>query len=422
MKHSDMQTKYRIKRLPSEYRWVILLLLFVTIMIAFMGRLSTSVALGAIGDELVWSQADTGFLGGILMGIFLVSYGFSNIVLSPNIDRHGSKVVLFCSMVGCSLAVFLGGYYGHIYSLFLASRLLLGLTQGILFPLSAKVIAGWYGVRDRGRANAIFMLGAPIGIALAPILMGPIIHAYSWQFSFYVLALIGFLLAVPILFFVEDAPYDKNTLTITRNRDIDIKKAFKKLLADPEFRLIVVGFTTVNTMYWGTTLWLPTYLEETTGISLGDQPYMAAIPYIGCIAGLLVGAWISNVTGKPSRVIVFSFLTTSMMVAIMAFSPLSGVWMAVLMLTLVFFFAQLTPTLFFTKLQNSIDTRELGSATGLMNGIANTVGVMGPVSVGVVVALSGSYRIGILCISAIALIGLVGYKRMLRICNQACES
>ncbi len=386
-------------------------------MIAFMGRLSTSVALRAIGDDLVWSQADTGFLGGILMGIFLVSYGFSNIILSPNIDRYGSKIVLFCSMVGCSFAVFLGGYFGHIYSLFLASRLLLGLTQGILFPLSAKVIAGWYGTQDRGKANAIFMLGAPIGVALSPILMGPIIHAYSWQYSFYAVALIGFILAIPILFFIEDVPFDKNISRIPRNRDIDIKKAFKTLLADPEFRLIVVGFTTVNTVYWGTTLWLPTYLEETTGISLGNMPYVAAIPYIGCIFGLLIGTWISNVRGNPSQVITFSLFTTSIMVVILAFSPISGIWMAVFMLTLVFFFGQLSPPLFFTKLQNTVDTKELGSATGLMNGIANTVGVLGPVSVGVVVALTGSYEIGIFCISAIALIGLFGYRWMLGICR-----
>ncbi len=412
-----MDHKFKIKGLSSEYRWVILLLLFATILIAFMGRLSTSVALRAIGDDLVWSQADTGFLGGVLMGIFLVSYGFSNIVLSPNIDRYGSKIVLLCSMVGCSLAVFLGGYFGHVYSLFLASRLLLGLTQGILFPLSAKVIAGWYGVQDRGKANAIFMLGAPIGVALAPILMSPIIYSYDWQLSFYVVALIGFILAIPILLFIDDIPYDKNKPRAPRNKDIDIKKAFKKLLADPEFRLVVVGFTTVNTVYWGMTLWLPTYLEETTGISLGNMPYVAAIPYIGCILGLLIGTWISNARGNPSQVIMFSLLSTSIMVVILAFSPISGVWMAVFMLSLVFFFGQLSPPLFFTKLQNTIDTKELGSATGLMNGIANTVGVLGPVSVGVVVALSGSYEIGILCISAIALMGLLGYKRMLNVCR-----
>lgn len=416
-----MRQAFNTPALSSKYRWVILLLLFITVMIAFMGRLSTSVALGAIGDDLVWSQADTGFLGGILMGIFLVSYGFSNIVLSPNIDRYGSKIMLFGSMVGCSLAVFLGGYYGHIYSLFLASRLLLGVAQGILFPLAAKVIAGWYPIEDRGRANAIFMIGAPVGVALAPILMGPLIHAFSWNFSFYVVAAMGFVLAVPIFLFIEDTPVERDGGPASRNRDIDIKEAFTRLMADPEFRLIVVGFTTVNTVYWGTTLWLPTYLEQTTGISLGDTPYMAAIPYLGCILGLVTGSWASHKTGKPSNVIMFSLLTTSIMVVILAFSPVSGVWMAVLLLTLVFFFGQLSPPLFFTKLQNTIDTKELGSATGLMNGIANTVGVMGPVSVGVVVALSGSYEIGILAISVIALIGLLGYRKMWAICNeQSC--
>lgn len=400
--------------LSSQHRWVILLLLFMTIMIAFIGRLSTSVALDAIGDDLVWSRAQTGFLGGVLMGIFLVSYGFSNVVFSPNIDKYGSKVVLTFSMAGCSFAVFLGAFYGHIYSLFLASRLLLGLAQGVLFPLATKVIAGWYTSEQRGRANSIFMVGAPIGVALAPIIMGPIIHIISWQMSFYLVAAMGFVLVVPIVLFIKDRPYNKDERPVKKDKkDIDLKKAFKELLADGDFRLIVVGFTTVNTVWWGTSLWVPTYLEQTTGVNISEMAYLAAIPYLGAIFGLLTGTKISEVKGNPNQVIMFSLFMTAVMIGILTFSPIPGIVMAIFLLSLVFFFGQLSPPLFFTKLQNTIDGEELGSATGLMNGIANTVGVLGPVTVGVVVALSGSYDIGILSIAAVSLIGLFSFKSLL---------
>ncbi|MFW6040675.1 MAG: MFS transporter, partial [Thermoplasmatota archaeon] len=171
--------------LSSKYRWIILTLLFFTILVAFMGRLSTSVALDEIGGELVWSRAEQGFLGGVLMGIFMIPYGFSNIFFSPKIDKHGSKIILFGSMTGCSFAVFLGAFFGHNYGLFLLSRMLLGLSQGVMFPLATKVIAGWFRVKERGRANSMFMVGAPIGIAMSPIIMGPIINSFGWQSSFY---------------------------------------------------------------------------------------------------------------------------------------------------------------------------------------------------------------------------------------------
>ena len=400
-------------RLSCRHRWVILLILFTTILIAFIGRLTTSVALNEIGDELVWSAAEKGFLGGVLMGIFLISYGFSNVFLSPNIDKYGTKIVLVTSMVGCSFAVFIGAYFGHIYSLFLVSRLILGLTQGVMFPVAAKVIAGWYKKEKRSRANSIFMIGAPVGVAIAPILMGPIIHLYNWQYSFYVVAIIGFILAVPILLFIDDSPSDIDGGR-TSNKDIDIKSAFKELLRDTDFRQVIVGFTTVTSFWWGITLWAPTYLEQVYDFQISEMAYVAAIPYAGAIFGLLIGSYVSDVKGNPNKIIMFSLFTTGIMIMILTLSQISNPGTAITLLFLIFLLGQLAPPLFFTKLQNSISRDELGSATGLMNGIANTFGIIGPVGVGSVVALTGSYDLGLLTLTVIVFTGLVGFFYTIR--------
>jgi len=400
--------------LTSKYKWLILALLFFTILVAFMGRLSTSVALEEVGEELEWSRAEQGFLGGVLMGIFLVPYGFSNIFFSPNIDKNGSKVILIGSMTGCSIAVFLGAFFGHNYILFLLSRLLLGLSQGVMYPIATKVIAGWFSRRTRGRANSIFMVGAPLGIVISPILMGPIIHSMGWRYSFYLIALFGFLLLIPIFLFIADTPSEEG---INKNRntsnDIDMLEAFKRLLKDRDFQQITVGFTAVNTVFWGTSLWIPSYLEQTTGLNLGDNAYLAAIPYLGSIFGMLIGSWVSDLRGNTDGIIMFSLLTSGLMIIILSFSPIEGAEMAIFLLFLVFLTGQLAPPLFFTKLQNSIEGKELGSATGLMNGIANTFGVLGPVSVGVVIALTGAYTHGLIVLSVIAFAGLVGFERLL---------
>ncbi len=400
--------------LPSKYKWLILALLFLTILIAFMGRLSTSVALEEIGEELVWSRAEQGFLGGVLMGIFLVPYGFSNIFFSPNIDKYGPKIILVGSMTGCSIAVFLGAFFGHNYVLFLLSRLLLGLSQGVMYPIATKVIAGWFSRGTRGRANSIFMVGAPLGIVISPILMGPIIHILGWRYSFYLIALFGFLLIIPIFLFIEDAPSEER---VNENRntgnDVEMLKAFKRLLKDRDFQQITVGFTAVNTVFWGTSLWIPSYLEQTTGLTLGDNAYLAAIPYLGSILGMLIGSWVSDLKGNTDSIIMFSLLTSGLMIIILSFAPVQGAGMAIFLLFLVFLTGQLAPPLFFTKLQNSIEGKQLGSATGLMNGIANTFGVMGPVSVGIVIALTGAYTHGLIVLSVVAFAGLVSFERLL---------
>ncbi|MBS3781373.1 MAG: MFS transporter [Candidatus Thermoplasmatota archaeon] len=398
--------------LPSKYKWLILSLLFLTILVAFMGRLSTSVALEEIGEELVWSRAEQGFLGGVLMGIFLIPYGFSNIFFSPNIDKYGPKMILVGSMTGCSVAVFLGAFFGDNYILFLLSRVLLGLSQGVMFPIATKVIAGWFSKKTRGRANSIFMIGAPVGISISPILMGPIIHSMGWRYSFYLIALFGFLLVIPIFLFITDNPSERRT-NQNRKKNNDMLEAFKRLFKDRDFQQITVGFTAVNTVFWGTSLWIPSYLEHTTGLNLGNNAYLAAIPYLGSILGMLIGSWVSDVKGNTDGIIMFSLLTSGLMIIILTFSPVEGAMMAIFLLFLVFLTGQLAPPLFFTKLQNSIRGDELGSATGLMNGIANTFGVVGPVSVGIVIALTGAYTHGLIALSVIAFAGLVGFERLL---------
>jgi len=398
--------------LSRKYRGIILLLLFLTVLMAFIGRLTTSVALQEIGEGLVWSDAEQGYLGGLLMGIFLVSYGFSNVFLSPNIDKYGSKAVLTASMAGCSFSVFLGAFFGHVYSLFLISRLILGLAQGVMFPVASKIIGGWYTREKRGRANSIFMIGGPIGVAVSPILMGPVINAFSWEASFYLVAALGFLLTIPILLFVDDGPSDLTEKN--KNAGVDMKKIFKELLFRKDFRLTVVGFTAVTSVWWGITLWIPTYFEEVHGIMMGDMAYIAAIPYVGAIFGLYIGAWLSDRTGKPNQIIMFSLLTAGILIAVLTFFPLGGLETAIFLLFLVFLFGQLTPPLFFTKIQNMISGEELGSATGLMNGIANFVGILGPLAVGIVIGFTGSYELGLLSLSIIAFIGLVSFYVMQR--------
>lgn len=400
--------------LSSNYKWLILALLFLTILVAFMGRQTTSVALEEIGEELVWSKGEQGFLGGVLMGIFLIPYGFSNIFFSPNIDKYGPKLILVVSMTGCSAAVFLGAFFGDDYTIFLLSRMLLGLSQGVMYPIATKVIAGWFKKGSRGRANSIFMVGSPLGIALAPIIMSPIILSMGWQYSFYVVALFGFLLVIPIFLFIRDTPSEvRKNKSRNTNDDLDMLKAFKRLLKDRDFQQVTVGFTAVNTVFWGTTLWAPSYLEHTTVLNLGDNPYLTAIPYVGAILGMLIGSWISDVKGNTNRIIMFSLLTSGLMIIVLTFSPVEGAMPAVFLLFLVFLTGQLAPPLFFTKLQNQIHGDELGSATGLMNGIANSFGVMGPVSVGVVIALTGAYTYGLIVLSVIAFLGLIGFRRLL---------
>lgn len=395
--------------LSRKYKTFILLLLFLSIVMGYIGRMSTSVALDNIASDMGWSSSQQGSLGGILLGIFLVSYGFSNIFFSPNIDKYGTKVSLTASISGWSIAIFLGAYFGGNYWIILISRLLLGLSQGVLFPVANKVTAGWFKESKRGRANSIFMSGGPVGVAIAPILMSPLIVFQSWEFSFYIVALMGFVLSIPIILFVRDTPKGSISFDKFQSKNLGIRKALIELARDRDFQVVLIGFTAVTTVWWGISLWIPTYLIEVHSLNISEMSYRAAIPYMGAVIGMIVGSWISDTKGHTKKIIMFSLFMSALTIGFLTIFPIPNVNIAIVILFFVFLFGQMAPPLFFTMLQDKVSGKTLGSATGLMNGIGNGVGVLGPVTVGGVVALTNSYNMGLLSLSLIAIFGLITF-------------
>ncbi|MCD6139899.1 MAG: MFS transporter [Thermococcus sp.] len=168
--------------------------------------MSVSVALKSISQSFNWTTSEEGSLGGILLGIFLVSYGISNIFLSPFIDKIGAKKVLSISILSWSLTLVLASIFGHLYPMLLLSRVLLGLSQGVLFPVANKITASWFSESKRALATTAFLSGGPIGSLLTPLIVVPIIVKSSWQVSFYFISILGIALIPFVVYFIKDNP------------------------------------------------------------------------------------------------------------------------------------------------------------------------------------------------------------------------
>ena len=392
-------------QLSKRYRWFISAILVTVVTVSYLARMSVSVALPMISGEMQWTSAQEGSLGGILMGIFLIGYGFSNVFFGRYVDRFGPRSLLVVSMVTWSAALALGALLGHIYWIFLLSRLLLGLAQGVLFPIASKVTGQWFSPRERGRANSIYMAGGPLGVMLAPLIMRPIIIDSTWEMSFYMIAILGFALLIPVILFMSSSPRGTDTSQDVNSGEGPDDESLISLLKDKEFQIIMAGFIAMASLWWGITFWIPTYLVETQGLDLGEMTFWSSFVYMGAVASLILGSWISDVTGKRKLIIITSLLSTSFMIVLFTNIDFGSRMITMIALFLVFFTGQLAPPLFFTLLQSKVHQKFLGTATGAMNGIGNGVSVIGPILVGFVIYLTGSYDLGL---SSLALIGILG--------------
>jgi nitrate/nitrite transporter NarK len=78
-----------------------------------------------------------------------------------------------------------------------------------------------------------------------------------------------------------------------------------------------------------------------------------------------------------------------------------------MVLAILFFFIALFPPNAFTLLQGIAPPELMGSATGLMNGIAVGMGVFGPIVLGMAVAATGSYNAGFIIMALMQVLSAV---------------
>jgi sugar phosphate permease len=166
---------------------------------------------------------------------------------------------------------------------------------------------------------------------------------------------------------------------------------------------ITLSFLAINLAWWGLSLWLPTYFIVAKGFSVEELVWGASLPYIGGLCGMYAGSWISDRTGKRVET-AFSFAMIDAIFLLLLIVTFPHDLVIFVTGAIFFFLGVMAPTSF-TLLQSIAPPRLIGSATGIMNGIANGGAVFGPILLGLAVALTSSYDIGLIIMAVFQIIG-----------------
>ncbi|OPY33239.1 MAG: sn-glycerol-3-phosphate transporter [Methanomassiliicoccales archaeon PtaU1.Bin124] len=372
-------------------------LLFLSTLVGYISRSTISVALPFISSDYGWTPEQQGFWGGILLGIFLVGYGISNVLLSPLIDRYGPRMVLIASMVIWSVITFFTGVLGLIFGAFIILRLLLGLSQGVLFPSASKIARVQFEPRMRSRVNGFYMSSMFVSNLLIGLLMLPLIQATSWQFVLYVAAGLGLLLAGIIFMRLKENIQLELRPKGLREAYTNILAGLRETSRTKGFWLVTAADTSMNLAWWGLSLWLPTFLIESKGFPVDDLIWALPLIYVGGFLGIFVGSWLSDRLGRRSDIT--AIFSANGAVALLICLVASSEVQVVAACFVTFFCISLLPANAYTLLQGIIPERLTGSSTGLLNGISNGLGVLGPMIIGFSVALTAGWEAGIVFIA-----------------------
>ncbi|MEM0936804.1 MAG: MFS transporter [Pseudomonadota bacterium] len=351
-----------------------------------------------VGNELDIGNARMG----LILGAWPLAYIAAAIPCGILLDRFGVRRMLFAAAVIMAISGLARSFADTPTQMFLAVALF-GFGGPLISIGAPKVIARLFQGADRGMAMGIYITGPYSGGILALALTNSVAMPLAGEDWRVVMLLYSALVAASGAIWIAIA-YAPVTAWPARD-DQDGKKfnlsAFGEIVRVPEVRLILgmsVGIFYIN---HALNNWLPEILKN-HGFTAVEAGFWAAIPSALGIVGALVVPRLA--TPERRLTIMTSLFAASLMASLcLHFTNLSLILPGLIaqgvargaMMTIAILILMETP---------SVPSERLGLAGGLFFTAAEIGGVLGPVSFGVLSALSGGFALPLVSVTVVCLI------------------
>jgi MFS family permease len=334
-----------------------------------------------IGNELGLSYSQ---IGAILACQFAAG-AIANVPGGIFVDTVGHKGLLMAvSLCWIGLPYLVMGL-SHVYWMMLVCATLVGIGNNLWHPTAIPWLANRFPDR-KGLVMAFHGMGANVGDALAPLVVGALLAVYSWRTVVLVNVIPGILMSVLILLYIGRIHGAESAAGIAEKKPIPISgaqrlRSLAALLKNPALVTLTIG-SAFRSMTQGALLtFLPVYLAREMGYSsfwIGACVF--ALQAAGFIAAPIAGH-LSDRVGRR-QVIVSSM---SMTAVVILFMILAGgtIWF-VMLVALLGFFLYAVRAVLQAWLLDATPSGMGGSAIGLLFGTQALGQAFGPVSAGIV--------------------------------------
>ncbi|MGP8051156.1 MAG: MFS transporter, partial [Desulfobaccales bacterium] len=285
-----------------RFRYLLLAILTICYSIQYLDRVKTNVLIPFISHDIGLSNVQIG-IGASLMLIF---YGPAQLITGWVCDMIGSRKVMIFSVISWS---FLTYWLGNIHSVpeWYFRMALFGILIGTEFIPSTRLIVRYFPPLERARGQSVISWSWIVTPAWAPILATFMYTALgnNWREVFHILAFVGVVPLLLVLFFVNDQP--------ERNRFVSKEEAVESYAEEIEqgvisredvlsgatgviskqTKAIAVPFSGIfrakgyiplvfvyiasQLAYWGVMTWSAQYLTKVHGFSVMKMGFWASV-------------------------------------------------------------------------------------------------------------------------------------------------
>ncbi|KQN53870.1 MFS transporter [Erwinia sp. E602] len=405
-------------KIPATRWWRVIVPILITCIVSFMDRVNISFALpGGMEQDL----AITSQMAGIASGIFFIGYLFLQVPGGRTAVNGSGKRFIAWSLTAWMVVSIATGFVTNHWQL-LALRFILGVSEGGMLPVVLTMIGNWFPERELGRANACVMMFAPLGGMVTAPLSGLLINTFDWRWLFIIEGVLSGAVLLMWWLMVADRPQQARWLpdserdylvtTLAQERAARQKKSppgkarIIDVFRNPGLRKLVLLNFFYQTGDYGYTLWLPTILRNLTGANMTGVGLLAVLPFVATIAGIYTISLFSDRSGKRRQWVMISLFcfAAALLASVVLHQHVVAAYIALIVCG---FFLKAATSPFWSMPGRLASPELAGSARGVINGLGNLGGFVGPWLVGMVIYLYGQSTAICVLAGSLTIAGLI---------------
>ena len=275
-----------------HYRWLVVALTVLNQAIT-VGILIYSFALFVVP----WLGEFQVSRGQLMFAIFLLqmTVGFASPVLGRWLDVYSVRLLVVVGALATGMGLLLLSQVTAFWQVLVIHMTLLPVGMVLCGTLASQTIVSKWFSENRGVAIGVSAAGTSLGGFVFPLITAELIALYNWQTTLIFLALLAFLLLVPVnLWVLRPMPPPARTPKPGAEDHIDARVwTDREILTTRMFWIPVVALMPMNAAFGGVQFNLGAYVSD-LGLEQGFAAQLIAITSLGMIVGKFVFGWLGD--------------------------------------------------------------------------------------------------------------------------------
>jgi sugar phosphate permease len=397
-------------------RWYLIALLVIGGIINYLDRNNLSIANTTIAKEFGLNTLQMG----LLLSAFSWPYAIANLPAGYLVDKFGPKR-MFAWAAGLwsivSMLSSLANSFGFLY----AARVALGISESPFFTSGLKVADKWFNKTERALPVSIVNTGSQIANAIAPPLLTFLMLTMSWRGMFVVIGALGIVIALVWLRIYRD-PTMKEQFIIKgaefeeQQKPKEKQAGWGELLKQKNTWFMVLGAFGIFYTVWVYLTWLPSYLQTARGFSLSQIGWLAGLPFLCGVIGVLAGGILSGklikrgvhtVTARKIPIVGGALLAAA---AVLPVAYVENTALAIVLLSVGYFAAQVPIGVLWTLASDIAESNQVASLGAIQNFGGFLGAAVAPIVTGFILnETGGNYTLVFLIGGALLIVGALYY-------------